>query len=130
MNSHVGPGSLTPFQCACEAALLEILRRQGYDRASRSVEWIGEPALRYIAGDVEVWIFLDGAEITASDNWRFEKYDYRSPELLINAYADKLRAELSRMGEYLVYPRPCCRRVAMIRGIVPRESSGCSYSGP
>ena len=82
---------LTNFQHKCEAELLSLLKRKHLTLDNRRLDGRRETYIYAEVKGLETWIYEDGAEI-ASDtvDKRFEKYDFRSEDELINAFIHEL----------------------------------------
>lgn len=89
--------SLTGFQQMCEATLRQNLEPLGLKLENREVRWIGEPAIRGEVDRINIWIYVNEAEIGGGDvDCRFERYDYDTPSELINAFVTKVISLVQR----------------------------------
>lgn len=88
---------ITDFQQVCEQALRDRLHAAGYELRNREIRWIGEPAIYADIEHVHIWIYVDEAEVVGTrEYWIFEKYDYRSPSNLIDAFVERVLSIIQR----------------------------------
>lgn len=91
MEHNQGEHDLTEFQHNCERRLHQCLEQLGIKFKNREIRWIGEPAIWAEFADLHVWIYIDEAEIGGEGvEWHYEKYDYGTPDHLIEAFVDKV----------------------------------------
>ena len=98
MNEAGGVEGLTAFQIACESKVLTTLREAGL-AAKREIQWIGEPAILLTADVLHIWIYVDEAGISRPVDWRYEKWDYKSPDDLITHLVTELQVLLTMLAK-------------------------------
>jgi len=86
--------SLTVFQNQCNNQLLKAFE----NNPAIKKQSIGGSSEKYIMGTlpnskIEYWIYQDGAQV---GEYRLERWDYETPESLINDFISKAKDNLSK----------------------------------
>lgn len=94
---------LTQFQQSAEQAIVSLLAERGLTVSQREVLggtipfYSKEPqvAVQLTAGKMKVWLFDDEANVSGSNESRFERADFDSTDQLLVALLDHIREEIS-----------------------------------